>query len=184
MASYPNTAEAHAIPERFTTKRLTVRNWQGVIADPATRPALEAALTNMLTPPVLDHLPPSFQVDPATGALSSWIDARAEESDVLLIEKTADALIGLMILVCEKLCGDLPTVHLGYLLAETASGRGLATELVRGFVAEMESRRPVKLVGGVGRENAASARVLQKAGFSVAPDLGGNDTDVYAIALA
>ena len=60
-------------------------------------------------------------------------------------------------------------VRLGYLLAETAWGSGLASELVCGFVDWCRRQEIASIVGGVGSENIASRRVLEKNGFTRDP---------------
>ncbi len=60
-------------------------------------------------------------------------------------------------------------VRVGYVLAESAWGQGYASELLCGFVAQWDARRPAaRLLAGVDRDNAASRRVLEKAGFQLA----------------
>lgn len=129
----------------FETERLRIRGWSG--AHPAS------ALRPVLTPAVLAHLPSSLQ-EPGP---ERWISARLSESEVLAVI-AEDTLIGVVILA-----GQDP-VHLGYLLAEAAWGKGYARELVRGLVSAMPK---ATLHAGVARDNPASARVLEKAGFNV-----------------
>ena len=69
-------------------------------------------------------------------------------------------------------------VRLGYLLAEQAWGRGLASELVGGFVCWYEANPAIRhLVAGVDQDNVASVRVLEKNGFvpSVRTDESGTE---------
>lgn len=163
----------------FTTARLSVHSWRPVISDKAGRRALEASLSGILTRPVLQHLPPPLHLDDPDG-VSSWIDARAEESEVLLIEwKDGGKLVGLMILASDPDVAEMPTIHIGYLLAETHWGQGLATELMQGFVSAVKNDGPLRLVGGVDKGNPASARVLQKAGFVLEPERSPADSDMY-----
>lgn len=145
----------------FTTKRLRVAHWKDALADPLRRETLKGELQGILTPPVLMHLPPALDV--AGRDLDAWIDARAGESEVLLVRsRGVGALVGLMILATDQ--GASPaTLHIGYLLAETAWGRGLGSELLEGLVSAVSG--PCVLVGGVGRDNPASSRILEKAGF-------------------
>jgi len=165
----------------FTTARLSVRSWQPVITDKAARRALEASLARILTRPVLQHLPPPLHLDDPEG-VSSWVDARAEESELLLIEgKGSRDLVGLMILASDPDFAETPTIHVGYLLAETLWGQGLATELMQGFVSAVKNDGPLRLVGGVDKGNPASARVLQKAGFGLEPERSPPDSDMYVL---
>jgi len=88
---------------------------------------------------------------------------------LLVVEKDGGTPIGLVFVHEDEQGGDVD-VRLGYLLAESAWGRGLATELVRGFVDVCRDRGARSIAGGVGKSNAASRRVLEKCGFVQAPD--------------
>lgn len=129
----------------FESARLRVRRWSTAYpADP---------LRAVLTPAVLAPLPPSLQeTDPET-----WIAERLAESDVFAVVAEG-RLIGVMLLA------PLDVPHLGYLLAEEAWGKGYATELVRGLARAMPGGG---LRAGVARDNPASIRVLEKAGFTI-----------------
>lgn len=139
------------LPEGLATARLRLRPW-----GPAR--GIEG-LERLLRPAVLAPLPPSLQErDPAR-----WIAARRAEAEVLAIEADS-ALVGVALLA-----GRDP-VHLGYLLAEEAWGKGFASEAVAGLLAALpgESFR-----AGVARDNPASGRVLVKAGFAVVGEAEG-----------
>ncbi len=56
-------------------------------------------------------------------------------------------------------------MRLGYLLAERAWGKGIASELIRGLVEWCRKSGIASIVGGVERNNIASRRVLEKNGF-------------------
>ena len=162
----------------FTTQRLSVCNWRPIVDGKRDRQMIETTLTTILTPNVLKHLPQSLHL--GRGGISSWVDERIQESDVLLVKHTGSGeLVGLMILASEPRAGNTLNLHIGYLLAESTWGQGIATELVTGFVLAMEDHKPVKLFGGVDTGNPASARVLQKAGFLIDPNLSKHDIDIY-----
>lgn len=166
--------------DQFTTARLSVHSWRPTIDDIQARQSLEESLSAILSDRVLEHLPASLQLDQRKGGLSSWIDARAEESQVLLVSwKHTKELIGLMFLACDPSAAERPAVHVGYLLAETAWGQGIASELLRGLVATVRNDGATRLIGGVGRNNPASARVLLKVNFVLSPDMSTTDTDVF-----
>ena len=62
--------------------------------------------------------------------------------------------------------GEPSEVRVGYVLAQHAWGKGYASELLRGFATLWDEVRPnVMLLAGVSKNNAASRRVLEKAGF-------------------
>ncbi len=166
--------------ENFATQRLSAQHWRPFIEDRAKRQKLETELTTLLTRRVQKYLPPGLKLDSGDAAISSWISARAEESDVLLVTLSESGqLVGLMILASDQGTGDIPSVHIGYLLAESAWGQGFATELVAGLAEAMENSGPVRLIGGVDPDNPASARVLQKAGFAFDPELSEAGADMY-----
>ena len=57
-------------------------------------------------------------------------------------------------------------VRLGYLLSEAAWGKGLASEMVNGFVCWCLKETSISsITGGVALDNPASKRVLEKNGF-------------------
>jgi GNAT superfamily N-acetyltransferase len=176
--------ERDMIPEQFSTERLVVHHWGTVVRDKQRRKNLVSALYGILTSSVLEHLPPALQLDDAAGGVSSWIDARVAESDVFLVNhKQGKELVGLMILACDPDADELPTIHIGYLIAEIAWGQGIASELLAGLVSAMASRRQVRLIGGVYKGNPASARVLEKAGFVLDSNLSEPEIDMFVLVL-
>ena len=101
------------------------------------------------------------------------------ESEIYLIREIGtDAFIGLMFLT-PPFNND---IHLGYLLGQSAWGQGYASELLAGLVSHVP-KTGFRLLGGVGRENPASAHVLQKTGFHVVPELSDAETEMFAITL-
>jgi GNAT superfamily N-acetyltransferase len=80
---------------------------------------------------------------------------------------------------------DPPELHVGYLLREESWGKGYATELVTGLVSALAGSGPLRLLGGVAKDNnPASARVLQKAGFVHSPKHSSVDTDMFVMLIA
>jgi RimJ/RimL family protein N-acetyltransferase len=77
--------------------------------------------------------------------------------------------IGLIILFESAYGTDGSELRLGYMLAESAWGRGLASELVSGFVEWCQNNEVASVTGGVERNNIASRRVLEKCGFVCEP---------------
>ncbi|WP_127106354.1 GNAT family N-acetyltransferase [Pararhodobacter zhoushanensis] len=164
----------------FTTERLSVVRWAPILGDPAQRSALERELDTLLSAEVLSDLPPSMQRQATGQSVSAWIDDRAAESDVFVLRGLMEQkLVGLLILNVTP--DPVPLLHLGYLLDHAVWGRGYATELVCGLLKAAQRAAPLRLIGGVSRDNPASARVLQKAGFAL--EQATDDTDFYARAL-
>jgi RimJ/RimL family protein N-acetyltransferase len=111
--------------------------------------------------------------------IDQWIDARAAESDIYLIRETGtEAVFGLMFLT-PPFNND---IHLGYLLGRSTWGQGYASELLAGLVSHVP-KTGFRLLGGVGRENPASAHVLRKTGFHVVPELSDAETEMFGITL-
>ncbi|NOD32988.1 MULTISPECIES: GNAT family N-acetyltransferase [unclassified Ruegeria] len=165
-------------PNQFSTPRLLVNHWTEELQVPLLRQKLESELSTLLTPNVLKCLPPSMQLQDRD--ISHWIDARCVESDVLVVRQRQDGhLIGLTILATELSLNAVPNIHLGYLIAENAWGNGYASELLDGLIAALTPGPVTRLVAGVGRDNPASTRVLQKSGFVLLCENAPADTEMY-----
>lgn len=167
----------------FETPRLRVTHWMEVLADPAQRAALEIALDAILTSQVLAPLPTSFH-RAGGSSVSTWIEARAAESDVYLVSlRTGTSeVVGLMILA--DIVSDAGRdMHLGYLMAQGVWGRGYASELVAGLVDQAVGLGPLRLLAGVAEDNPASAKVLEKRGFRRDPSLETGAMHVFALTL-
>ena len=98
-----------------------------------------------------------------------WIGERDKEGTTLLvIDKSTKEPVGLVILIEVDSANAIDgiEVRLGYLLSEPAWGKGLASELVKGFVAWCRTQAPIStLAGGVDADHPASMRVLEKNGL-------------------
>ena len=112
--------------QQFETERLSVAHWAEIIAVPEARRRLATQLPDLLTPDVIAHLPPFFDL---TGQnIDQWIDARAAESDIYLIRETGtEAVFGLMFLT-PPFNND---IHLGYLLGRSTWGQGMQVNYLR-----------------------------------------------------
>ena len=163
--------------QQFETELLSVAHWADTIAVPEARRSLATQLPDLLTPDVIAHLPPLFDLTDQN--IDQWIDARDAESDIYLIrENGTDAIIGLMFLT-PPFNNDN---HFGYLLGQSAWGKGYASELLAELVVHIP-KTSLRLLGGVGRENLASAHVLRKTGFHVVPELRNRETEMFGITL-
>lgn len=74
------------------------------------------------------------------------------------------------------------TFTLGNSLGQSAWGKGYASELLAGLVLHVP-KTGFRLLGGVGRENPASAHVLRKTGFQIVPELSDTETEMFGITL-
>ncbi len=168
----------------FDTERLTVRNWRYDADDNWPSRELSAAVQQTLTPAVTSALPPGWQGPYTLERASSWIEEREAEGTVLRVtERGTGEAVGLLLLGEEALDDGSLEARLGYLLAESAWGRGFATELVTGFVEWCRTQSAVRsIAGGVDADNVASRRVLEKCGFAVAEETGSGEV-LYRLGL-
>jgi RimJ/RimL family protein N-acetyltransferase len=162
----------------FQTERLAVDSWYAEAFD--EHPLRDVVMT-ILTPSTTQALPPNWQGDYDEDRAGEWIAQRDEEGATLLVvEQAANAPVGLMILFLDDEHEAGPRLRIGYILGESAWGRGLASELLAGFVDWAERKgRVASLVAGVGPENIASQRVLEKNGFHALSDVQSNGDLLY-----
>ena len=148
----------------YETDRLRVGEWHSLGSGHGD---LSAVTAEMLSPAVTRELPVEWQGAYSVERARRWIRERdAEGPTLLVVEKASGKAVGLVILFeGEEEDGSLE-VRLGYLLAEQAWGKGLATEVVSGFVRWCRAQTAISSVAaGVSEDNPASIRVLEKAGF-------------------
>ena len=169
----------------FATERLRVRKWHtaeraGDVEDTPT------TVATMLTEPVTRWLPPDWQGTYTRGRAADWIAERDAEGPVLLVEdRESGTPVGLVLLFEEaRADGEGVDIRLGYLLAESAWGRGLGGELLGGFLSWCRTRADVRsIIGGVARENEASVRLLERHGFGRDPGSEASGDLVYRLDL-
>lgn len=168
----------------FETERLRVRDWQKVLSSGQAPPWLEKGLSQLLTPNVLKHLPPSLQLSGDDNAVADWISLQAGAGKTFLVQdRHSGGLLGLLIL---SVVGEDPSanqLHIGYMFAEEAWGKGLATELVTGVVEHVPRGRGITVMAGVGLDNPGSAKVLDKVGFSRDALLSTKDAEIFVLKL-
>jgi len=151
----------------FSTDRLVVGEWHHQAARFDLN--LVGAVGNILTTATTAALPPEWRGAFDGERARRWIEARDIESPTLLaIEIDTGLIVGLLIL--SETAGEFPLrgvdVRLGYVVAESAWGRGFATELVAGLVKWSQSEPSICTISaGVAPTNEASVRVLRKNGF-------------------
>jgi len=152
--------------EEFHTQRLRA-------VPVATLSAKERS--NLLEADVVRWLPAFFHDLGSDADRQALLQTLSQEADVIALANETGQRIGLIILshavLSHSMSGEsevskeeVPVRHLGYLFAQQAWGKGYATEMLAGLQKVFRGQR-VRISGGVMQENAASARVLQKAGF-------------------
>lgn len=168
----------------FETPRLEVSEWHSAALPPGG--GLAGVMAAMLTPAVTQSLPVAWRHDYSPDSARAWVRERdGESANLLAIDRDSGEPVGLMI-VFEPETGerfDQVEIRLGYFLAESAWGRGLASELVEGFVSWCRSQPSIKsITGGVEADNIASAQVLTKNGFVLLDHPGGAE-EIYELTL-
>ena len=158
----------------FVTERLEVGPWHRLAGRHGID--LAAAVGGLLTATTTAALPDDWRGDFDADRAQRWVVARDAESPTLLVvDRATGQPLGMVILF--EVAGDddgAVEVRLGYVLGESAWGRGLATELVGGLVRWARGRPGIgSLSGGVAVGNEASAKVLRRNGFRPAGAGGG-----------
>ena len=168
----------------FQTARLAVADWrEGAQRTTGLAETVASVMTERVTATLPEEwqIPGGYTVEDAR----QWIAARDAEGPTLLVSDLAAGEV-LGFLIPFAVDGDRGVdVRLGYVLAEHAWGRGIASELLAGFVSWCRARPDIaSLTGGVGKSNPASARVLQKSGFvAVEDEESGEDPGLYRLQL-
>ena len=176
-----STSNKSQSADGFSTKRLVVAHWDAELIEEPAKLRLTDNLDNLLTTRVLEHLPEPLQLQTGSNAVPCWISARQAEADVYTIRcQNSGQLLGLLILAGFSRDVAQRSIHIGYLFGETSWGQGFATEMLTGLVDwKLKGGQNTPLMGGVGKGNPASARVLQKIGFERSPEHSTDDTDMF-----
>ena len=144
----------------FNTARLNVIEVNSNAAK-SERTALVKALPSILTPAVVANLPSYFQGIESKLAAEEWLNKMLKECHLLMLQSSESEIIGFLFIY-----SDNPNAHIGYLLAEQYWGKGLAFELLHGFI-NLAYTHPQwhKLIAGVDKSNTASVKLLNKLSF-------------------
>ena len=166
---------------RFETERLLAGEWHTIERDFDSNTELPLVVQSILTPSVTASLPVAWQGAYSSHRSREWIDERDQEGTTLLvIDRSSSAPIGLLILFAE----EPGNFRIGYIFAESAWGKGFATELILGFVNWCRDSGIQTIIAGVSAENSASQRVLAKCGFSESPQRMDTAELLYELHLA
>ena len=173
----------------FETERLLVTEWHSPSSSDWQQQELVHVVAAILTEQVTRSLPASWQGSYTVERAREWIEERDKEGATLLvIDKLIHQAVGLMILFemqTEEGNGDTD-LRLGYLLSEATWGKGIASELVNGFVSWCRGQTSISsIAGGVALDNSASKRVLEKNGFQLVQSGHGiaQDERLYRLSL-
>lgn len=171
--------------EAFTTARLNIEEYCPVAS--CVYSDLLDQVVAILSPNVVKSLPPYFSHVTSPQLAQQWLDKVSAESRLFIISHTEQArIIGFLFLYQESLVEPLiqpnrvsekpnakqisSLAHIGYLLNEADWGQGYATEFLLGFIAWSKDQPEIAgLIGGVEKDNVASANLLERLGFIAQP---------------
>lgn len=150
------------MPIKFETERLKITELPATIPKEIVE-ALVLRIPHVLTAPVVNNLPPYFHGINDQNQASKWLERMLLDSRLLQVNTFSNELIG-FIFIHEN---NDATAHIGYLLAESHWGKGLATELLKGLINAVHMSEPWEiLIAGVDTSNLASINLLKKVGFT------------------
>ena len=146
----------------FKTSRLSIVEVRADL-DSKLKSELLSRTTDLLSPRVVQSLPPFFQDISSPELAEIWLNKMLSESRFLLIKNIGNDLSIGFIFLYE---GECSSVHIGYLLGEEYWGKGYAKECLTGLINWCASQESIsKLVGGVEKTNVASSKLLENLGF-------------------
>ena len=156
----------------FETERLLVQEWHSLSPSEWQQEDLAEVVAAILTEPVTRTLPFSWQGSYSVDRAREWIKRRDQEGTTLIvIDRSTHRAAGMVILFemeAEEGAGGVD-IRLGYVLSEATWGRGIASEIVNGFVSWCRGQKSISsIASGVAHDNPASRRVLEKNGFKLA----------------
>jgi RimJ/RimL family protein N-acetyltransferase len=151
----------------FVTDRLVVNDWARLLADDSAETIRDSFVMSLLSDAVTRDLPPGWQGHYDMDRAASWFAERQVESTVLLIANRSESNpVGLLILTESEHSDGVSDIRVGYVIAESAWGKGFATEVVAGLADWCRDNGTIRsLISGVADRNGASARVLHNNGF-------------------
>ncbi|GLX83712.1 GNAT family N-acetyltransferase [Thalassotalea eurytherma] len=130
-------------------------------------PEFLASIVDILTPNVVENLPPYFQNVNSISAAQHWLAHINSDCRLLVVKLTGtNSPIGFVFISSE----NTNKTHVGYLLSEAYWGYGYATEILQGLLEFIRSEGQImNLVAGVAPDNVASIKLLHKLGFNKVP---------------
>jgi RimJ/RimL family protein N-acetyltransferase len=151
---------------KFSTERLMITE---LSRDDLQKPFIHSLcvrIPTLLTAKVVENLPPYFHNIASVQDARKWLETLLAESVLLMVEsRESEEVVGFLF---ASPCDD--GAHIGYLLAESHWGKGLASELLLAFMAHSSQQEQWHaLIGGVDQSNVASIKLLEKLGFVAMP---------------
>lgn len=124
-------------------------------------------LEPLLSPAITQFLPLSMAFEQGRDDIAIWMRCRNAEAEVFSVfDREQGELIGLTLFHRDA---ESRSIFLGYFLGEAYWGRGLATEAVISALNKARRSGVECVFAFVDPKNPASARVLEKCGFSKEP---------------
>jgi len=122
-----------------------------------------ASITELLTPKVVESLPPYFRNVNSISEAQEWLKKMVSESRLFMVKDTdTNTIIGFVFVFV----GNNADAHIGYLLGESYWGKGYATELLKGLIDFIKHENKImRLIAGVATNNIVSSKLLHKLGF-------------------
>ncbi|MEK6151921.1 GNAT family N-acetyltransferase [Flavobacteriaceae bacterium 3-367] len=167
----------------FRTDRVSVLNWDFIASQTESENSVAESVLKIMTPNVTKALPKHWQDLNTIDKVRKWILERKADSNFYVITLTETSeIIGFLFLYVENETKKLNALRLGYLLAESIWGKGIGSELVKGFVAWCgDTKTIISVSGGVEKGNLGSIKVLEKNGFYKSNETLPDGTLLYKI---
>lgn len=166
---------------RFSTERLIVDDWHSFSLDEWPQQYPAKAVREILTERVTQFLPSLWQGPYSLDRAQQWVNERDNEGVTLLaIEKADRHAVGMVVLFEFESSGNL---RLGYMLKESAWRKGIAGEIIGGFVKWCRHNDICSITGGVQHGNIASRGVLEKYAFQSIPRTDKADEQLFTLTL-
>ncbi|UXI03396.1 GNAT family N-acetyltransferase [Photobacterium sp. TY1-4] len=142
-------------PIVFETERL-----QAATLDRA-QPGLGLEIRTLFTDKVSRYLPPDCSQLETQDDVAQWLDSRLSIGTIVRLSST-DQVAGYLFVFPE----EAAQYRIGYVIAESYWGKGLATEAMQGLINHLAgSNKTTRFIAGIDPVNAASQKVLEKLGF-------------------
>lgn len=144
----------------YQTSRLQISE----IFNSKQEPDFLISVVGVLTPKVVENLPPYFQNINSIASGQKWLEQIISDGRLFIVKLADEShLIGFVFLSSENASG----AHIGYLLGESYWGNGYATEILKGLIDFIELEGKIThLIAGVATDNEASIKLLHKLGFN------------------
>jgi len=129
----------------------------------------EVDVIDILSNKATEYLPLDWQGVSNTNQAKAWITQRIAGGGFhQVIHRYDSQLVGFLFLYGFKQKSINTEIRIGYILAESFWGKGLATELIQNLVNYYQRQPNVfAIIGGVVPDNIASVKVLTNNGFKL-----------------